>query len=66
MQRFDTVDEKLASVFSSIASHLELQSKTMSEQLTVMDQALARAVNQFEQSIDDLAEAMVMRRQAAE
>jgi ABC-type transporter Mla subunit MlaD len=66
IQRFDAVDEKLATIFTSIASHLELQSKAMSEQLTVMDQALARAVNQFEQSIDDLGETMVMRRQAAE
>jgi DNA anti-recombination protein RmuC len=57
--------EKLASVFTSIGSHLELQSKQMGEQLTTMDQALARAVNQFEQLIDDLTEAM-SRRQAAE
>jgi DNA anti-recombination protein RmuC len=65
LQRFNTVDEKLASVFTSIGSHLELQSKQMGEQLTTMDQALARAVNQFEQLIDDLTEAM-SRRQAAE
>jgi predicted nucleic acid-binding Zn-ribbon protein len=65
LQRFNTVDEKLATVFSSIGSHLELQSKQMGEQLTTMDQALARAVNQFELLIDDLTEAMT-KRQAAE
>ena len=65
IQRFDNVDEKLAGVFNSISSHLELQSRQMGEQLTTMDQALARAVNQFEQLIDDLAAAMSSR-QAAE
>ena len=65
IKRFDNVDEKLAGVFNSIGSHLELQSRQMGEQLTTMDQALARAVNQFEQLIDDLTEAM-SKRQAAE
>jgi hypothetical protein len=65
IQRFNTVDDKLAGIFTSIASHLELQSKQMGEQLTTMDQSLARAVNQFEQLIEDLTEAM-LRRQAAE
>jgi hypothetical protein len=65
LRRFDSVDEKLAAVFSSIASHLELQSKQMGEQLTTMDQALARAVNEFAQLIDDLTTAMSTR-QAAE
>ncbi len=65
LQRFNSVDEKLANVFTSIGSHLELQSKQMGEQLTTMDQALARAVNQFEQLIDDLTVAMSAR-QAAE
>ncbi|HEY6259680.1 MAG TPA: hypothetical protein VIY51_28215 [Xanthobacteraceae bacterium] len=65
IQRFDSVDEKLATVFNSIASHLELQSTRMGEQLTTMDQALARAVNQFEQLIDDLT-AATSPRQAAE
>jgi hypothetical protein len=65
IQRFNTVDEKLASVFTSIGSHLESQSKQMGEQLTTMDQALARAVNQFEQLIDDLT-AVMSTRQAAE
>lgn len=64
IQRFDSVDEKLAGVFNSISSHLELQSKQMAEQLTTMDQALARAVNQFEHLIDDLTEAMSARRAA--
>jgi hypothetical protein len=54
MDRFNNVDEALARVFNSISSHLELQSKQMGEQLATMDQALARAVNQFEQLIDDL------------
>ena len=64
IKRFDNVDEKLAGVFNSISSHLELQSKQMAEQLTTMDQALARAVNQFEQLIDDLTQAMSTRRAA--
>jgi chromosome segregation ATPase len=64
IQRFDAVDEKLAGVFTSIGSHLELQSRQMGEQLTTMDQALARAVNQFEQLIDDLTETMGTRRAA--
>ena len=34
----------------------------MAEQLTTMDQALARAVNQFEQLIDELTEAMSTRK----
>ncbi len=58
LQRFDAVDEKLAGVFTSIGAHLELQSRQMGEQLTTMDQALARAVNQFEQLIDDLTDSM--------
>ena len=58
IQRFDNVDEKLATVFNSIASHLELQSKQMHERLTTMDQALATAVNQFEVLIDDLTAAV--------
>jgi DNA anti-recombination protein RmuC len=62
MERFNNVDETLARVFNSIGSHLELQSKQMGEQLTTMDQALARAVNQFEQLIDDLTEALSARK----
>jgi hypothetical protein len=58
MERFNSVDETLGRVFNSIGSHLELQSKQMSEQLTTMDQALARAVNQFEQLIEDLTDTM--------
>lgn len=58
MERFNGVDETLGRVFNSIGSHLELQSKQMGEQLTTMDQALARAVNQFEQLIEDLTETM--------
>jgi DNA anti-recombination protein RmuC len=64
MERFNNVDETLARVFSSIGSHLELQSKQMGEQLTTMDQALARAVNQFEQLIEDLTDAMSARQSA--
>jgi hypothetical protein len=57
--RFDNVDEQLAGVFNKIGSHLELQSSQMSNQLSRMDQALARAVNHFEQLIEDhLADAM--------
>jgi hypothetical protein len=62
IQRFDNVDERLATVFNSIASHLELQSKQMHERLTTMDQALATAVNQFEVLIDDLTDAVRSRR----
>jgi hypothetical protein len=62
MERFNNVDETLARVFNSIGSHLELQSKQMGEQLTTMDQALARAVNQFEQLVDDLADAVKTRK----
>ena len=47
IQGFNNVDEKLAGVFSSISSHVELQTKQMAEQFTRMDQALASAVNQF-------------------
>lgn len=54
MDRFNSVDETLARVFTSIGSHLEAQSTQMGEQLATMDQALARAVNQFEQLIEDL------------
>jgi len=57
MDRFNSVDETLARVFNSIGSHLESQSKQMGEQLATMDQALARAVNQFEQLIEDLTAA---------
>jgi hypothetical protein len=64
MERFNNVDETLARVFSSIGSHLELQAKQMGEQLTTMDQALARAVNQFEQLIDDLTETLSARKLA--
>src|SRR5262249_12656720 len=32
LQRFDTVDQKLATVFTSIGAHLELQAKQMAEQ----------------------------------
>ena len=64
MERFNDVDETLAGVFNSIGSHLELQSKQMGEQLTTMDQALARAVNQFEQLIDDLTETLSARERA--
>jgi hypothetical protein len=63
IQRFDNVDEKMAGIFNSIISHVELQSKQMSEQFSRMDSALASAVNQFEQLIDDLTE--VTRTQAA-
>lgn len=61
IQRFGDVDEKLASVFSSISSHVELQAKQMAEQFTRMDQSLASAVNQFEQLIEDLIEASATR-----
>ena len=61
IQRFNNVDEKLAGVFSSISSHVELQAKQMAEQFTRMDQALASAVNQFEHLIEDLTEATAMR-----
>ena len=61
IQRFNNVDEKLAGVFNSISSHVELQAKQMAEQFTRMDQALASAVNQFEQLIDDLTEATATR-----
>jgi archaellum component FlaC len=54
LQRFNDVDETLGRVFNQIAAHLELQSKTMNELLSTMDQALARAVNQFEEIIDEL------------
>ncbi len=64
IERFNSVDEKLATVFNSIGSHLELQSKQMGEQLTTMDQALARAVNQFEQLVEDLSDAMSAREPA--
>jgi flagellar capping protein FliD len=62
IQRFNNVDEKLATVFNSVGSHIELQSKQMAEQFSQMDQALAGAVNQFEQLIDDLTEAMAKRK----
>jgi hypothetical protein len=65
IQRFNNVDEKLATVFNSIVSHVELQSSQMAEQFSGMDQALASAVNQFEQLIDDLTE-VIARRKAAE
>ena len=61
IQRFNNVDEKLAGVFNSISSHVELQAKQMAEQFTRMDQALAGAVNQFEQLIEDLTDASAMR-----
>jgi hypothetical protein len=64
IERFNSVDEKLATVFNSIGSHLELQSKQMGEQLTTMDQALSRAVNQFEQLVEDLSDAMSAREPA--
>lgn len=64
LDRFNNVDERLATVFTAISSHLELQSKQMGEQLTTMDQALASAVNQFEQLIEDLTAAMVARKPA--
>jgi DNA anti-recombination protein RmuC len=66
MERFNSVDETLGRVFNSIGSHLELQSKQMSEQLTTMDQALARAVNQFEQLIDDLTDTVNARNEKTE
>jgi hypothetical protein len=56
IQRFDSVDEKLAGVFNSIISHVEEQSRLMSEQFSHMDTALANAVNQFEQLIVDLTD----------
>lgn len=62
IQRFNNVDEKLATVFNSIGSHIELQSRQMAEQFSHMDQALASAVNQFEQLIDDLTEVMAKRK----
>ncbi|WP_253711828.1 hypothetical protein [Bradyrhizobium sp. WD16] len=65
LDRFNAVDEKLATVFKSITDHLEYQSKQMSDQLGTMDQALARAVNQFEQLIDELAESQTKPSQAA-
>jgi methyl-accepting chemotaxis protein len=64
MDRFNNVDDKLANVFNIISSHLELQSKQMGDQLATMDQALAGAVNQFEQLIDDLTVAVSTRRPA--
>jgi DNA anti-recombination protein RmuC len=65
IERFNDVDGKLATVFSSIGAHLELQSRQMGEQLTTMDQALARAVNQFEHLVEDLSD-VVSARQPAE
>jgi methyl-accepting chemotaxis protein len=62
IQRFTNVDDKLATVFNSIGAHLELQSRQMSERLTTMDQALAGAVNHFEQLIDDLTVAVSTQR----
>ena len=56
IQRFDQVDEKLAGIFTSITSHLEQQSRQMSENLSNMDHALASAVNQFEPLIENLIE----------
>jgi hypothetical protein len=54
VNRFNEVDEKLARIFGSITSHLEQQTRQMSESLAQMDQALAGAVNHFEQLIEDL------------
>jgi chromosome segregation ATPase len=65
LDRFNAVDEKLATVFKAITDHLEYQSKQMSDQLGTMDQALARAVNQFEQLIEELIEARTVQTQAA-
>jgi len=65
IQRFDQVDEKLATIFSSIASHIEQQARQMAESLSTMDHALASAVNQFEQLIDNLAEVGAERRISA-
>ena len=65
LSRFNAVDEKLATVFKAITDHLEYQSKQMSDQLGTMDQALARAVNQFEQLLDELAEVGTAPKQAA-
>ena len=62
IQRFDDVDGKLAGIFTSIGSHLELQAAQMAENLSRMDQALASAVNQFEQLIDNLSEVGADRR----
>jgi ABC-type transporter Mla subunit MlaD len=53
INRFDDVDERLANVFNNISSHIELQSTQMSNQLSRMHQALARAANHFEQLIED-------------
>src|SRR5262249_38231893 len=39
LDRFNSVDETLARVFTSIGSHLETQSTQMGEQLATMDQA---------------------------
>ena len=61
IKRYNEVDDKLASVFTSISTHLELQSKQMAEQFAQMDQALAGAVNHFENLIDGLIEASSMR-----
>jgi hypothetical protein len=54
LERFDDVDERLANVFNTIGSQLELQSRQMSQQLARMDQALAGAVNHFEYLIEGL------------
>jgi hypothetical protein len=54
LERFNDVDGRLASVFNTISTQLELQSKQMSQRLTHMDQALAGAVNHFEQLIEEL------------
>jgi archaellum component FlaC len=64
LDRFNDVDEKLANVFNTISSHLELQSKQMGDQLATMDHALAGAVNQFDLLIEDLTAAVTTRRPA--
>jgi methyl-accepting chemotaxis protein len=64
IDRFNDVDEKLANVFNTISSHLELQSKQMGDQLSTMDHALAGAVNQFDLLIEDLTAAVTTRRPA--
>jgi hypothetical protein len=66
IERFNNVDEQLASVFNNIGSQLELQSRQMSDQLSRMDQGLARAVNHFEQLIEDHLSDVIPRAVAAE
>lgn len=61
MTRFDSVDQKLANVFAQISKHLESQANQMGQQLSQMDKALASAVTQFENLIQDLTETLSQR-----